>query len=106
MISDGRAIRSCVTRVDLVAGTELTSLEGLGSVDQPHPVQEAFIGEQAAQCGFCMNGVILTGKAYLDQNPEATDDELRQALATVLCRCGSHTRIFRALRRYAEEVNA
>jgi nicotinate dehydrogenase subunit A len=106
VISDGRAIRSCVTRVDLVAGTELTSLEGLGSVDQPHPVQEAFIGEQAAQCGFCMNGVILTGKAYLDQNPEATDDELRQALATVLCRCGSHTRIFRALRRYAEEVNA
>ena len=106
VISDGQAIRSCITPVERVAGTELTTLEGLGTVDEPHPIQEAFIDEQAIQCGFCMNGVILTAKAVLDENPNATDDELRAALSTVLCRCGTHTRILKAIRRYAQGVNA
>jgi nicotinate dehydrogenase subunit A len=99
----GRAIRSCVTPLKSVAGEEVTTLEALGTPENPHPIQRAFIEEQAAQCGFCLNGVILTAKALLDQEPKATDDRIRQALATVLCRCFAHTRILRAIRRYAGE---
>jgi nicotinate dehydrogenase subunit A len=106
VISDGQAIRSCITPVERVAGTALTTLEGLGTVDEPHPIQEAFIDEQAMQCGFCMNGVILTAKAHLDENPDADDDEIRGALSGVLCRCGSHTRILEAIRRYAQGESA
>jgi nicotinate dehydrogenase subunit A len=102
VISNGRAIRSCVTPVGTVAGATLTTLEGLGSVEAPHPIQKAFIDEQAMQCGFCLNGVILTVKAYLDQNPRATEGQIRQALSGVLCRCGAHTRMIRAINRYAE----
>ncbi len=72
----------------------------------PHPLQQAFIDEQAAQCGFCVNGVILTAKAFLDANPKATDEQIQQALSTVLCRCFTHTRMLRAIRRYADGLNA
>ncbi len=99
----GRAIRSCVTAVGTVAGTDVTTLEGLGTPEKPHPIQRAFIEEQAAQCGFCLNGVILTAKALLDRDPKATDEQIREALSTVLCRCFAHVRILRAIRRYARE---
>lgn len=102
----GRAVRSCVTPVGSVAGAEVTTLEGLGTPENPHPIQRAFIEEQAAQCGFCLNGVILTAKALLDQNPKASDEQLRQALQGVLCRCFANVRIVRAIKRYQKETNA
>jgi nicotinate dehydrogenase subunit A len=102
VIVRGRAVRSCVTPVGSVAGAEVTTLEGLGTVEQPHPIQQAFIDEQAAQCGFCLSGVILTAKAFLDANPTAGDTEIRQAMSTVLCRCFAHTRMLRAIKRYAQ----
>jgi len=101
-IVNGRAIRSCITPISTVAGAEVTTLEGLGSVDRPHPLQQAFVDMQAAQCGFCLNGVILTAKAFLDRNPKASDAEIRQALDGVLCRCFVHTRMFAAIRAYAD----
>jgi len=106
VIADGQAIRSCITPVVRVADSTMTSLDGLGTRENPHPIQQAFINEQAIQCGFCMNGVILTAKAFLDSRPDASDDQLREALSTVLCRCGTHVRILEAIRRYAQEVNA
>jgi len=102
----GRPVRSCITPVSTVAGSEITTLEGLGTIERPHPIQKAFVDEQAIQCGFCLSGVMLTAKAALDANPKASDAQLRQALATVLCRCGTHTRMFKAIRRYAQEVRA
>lgn len=101
VILDGRAVRSCITPVQEVGSRPITTLEGLGSPEQPHPLQQAFIDEQAVQCGFCLSGVVLTAKATLDRNPKATDAELRQALDGVLCRCFTHTRMLRAIRRYA-----
>jgi nicotinate dehydrogenase subunit A len=101
-IVNGRAIRSCVTPVSTVADAEVTTLEGLGTLDRPHPLQQAFIDAQAAQCGFCLNGVILTAKALLDRNPRASDAEIRQALDGVLCRCFVHARMFAAIRAYAD----
>jgi nicotinate dehydrogenase subunit A len=106
VIMRGRAVRSCVTPVSTVAGAEITTLEGLGTIERPHPIQRAFVAEQAAQCGFCLNGVILTAKALLDQNPKATDAEMQQALSGVLCRCFVHTRMLRAIRRYADGLPA
>ena len=103
VIVRGRAVRSCVTPVNTVAGAEITTLEGLGTIEHPHPIQQAFIEEQAAQCGFCLNGVILTAKAFLDQSPRASEDEVQRALSTVLCRCFTHTRMFRAIKRYQEK---
>ena len=100
VIVRGRAVRSCVTPVGSVTGAEITTLEGLGTPERPHPIQRAFIEEQAGQCGFCLNGVILTAKAFLDQNPRATDGEIQQALSGVLCRCFVHTRMLRAIQRY------
>jgi aerobic-type carbon monoxide dehydrogenase small subunit (CoxS/CutS family) len=105
VIAGGRAIRSCVTPVSSVTGA-ITTLEGLGSPEQPHRIQQAFIDEQAAQCGFCLSGVILTAKAYLDENPKATDAQMEQALSTVLCRCFGQGRMLRAIRRYAAEVRS
>ena len=99
VLLNGRAIRSCVTPVSSAADAEVTTLEGLGTVDRPHPLQQAFIDEQAAQCGYCLSGVILTAKAVLDQNPNATDAEIRQAMSGVLCRCFAHTRMMRAIAR-------
>jgi nicotinate dehydrogenase subunit A len=104
VIVRGRAIRSCQTPVSSAAGAEITTLEGLGTVDRPHPIQQAFIDEQAAQCGFCLNGIILTAKAFLDERPKASDAEIEQAMSGVLCRCFAHTRMLRAIRRYAREV--
>jgi nicotinate dehydrogenase subunit A len=103
VIVRGRAVRSCVTPVGSVTGADITTLEGLAAPDRPHPIQQAFIDEQAAQCGFCLSGVILTAKALLDQNPRATDAEIRQAMSTVLCRCFTNSRMLRAIKRYQEK---
>jgi len=106
VINRGQAIRSCVTPMSMVAGAEITTLEGLGTVEKPHPIQQAFIQEQAAQCGFCLSGVILTAKAYLDRNPKASEADIRQAMSGVLCRCASNTQMMKAITRYAQEVKA
>ena len=106
VIVKGQATRSCVTTVASVAGSEITTLEGLGTVNKLHPIQQAFIDEQAMQCGFCVNGVIMTAKAFLDRSPKATDPEIRQAMSGVLCRCAAHVRMVRAIRRYADGVKA
>lgn len=100
---EGQAIRSCITPVERVAGAAITTLEGLGTSENPHPLQQAFIDEQAAQCGFCVNGVIMTAKAYLDRNPDATRAQIQEALSNVLCRCFTNARMLRAIYRYAEE---
>lgn len=99
---DGNAMRTCVTPVRAVDGATIVTLEGLGTPEAPHPIQQAFIDEQAAQCGFCLSGVVLTAKALLDRQPDADDTQVRQALGGVLCRCFVHTRIMRAIRRYAD----
>jgi nicotinate dehydrogenase subunit A len=103
VILRGRAVRSCVTPVQTAANAEIVTLEGLGTPEKPHPIQRAVIEEQAAQCGFCLSGVILTAKAFLDQKPNATEPEIRQAMSGVLCRCFVHQRMFRAINRYAKE---
>lgn len=101
VLLDGAAIRSCVLPVANAGGRRITTLEGLGSVARPHPVQRAFIEEQAAQCGYCLNGMIMTAAALLARNPDPTDQEIGRALAGNLCRCGTHLRILRAVRRAA-----
>jgi nicotinate dehydrogenase subunit A len=106
VIVKGQAVRSCVTPVGTVAGSDITTLEGLGSIEKPHPIQQAFIDEQAMQCGFCINGVIMTAKAFLDRNPKAADAEIQQAMSGVLCRCTANVRILRAIKRYAQGVRA
>ena len=106
VIVNGQATRSCVTPVSSVGRNEITTLEGLGSSGSPHPIQQAFIDEQGAQCGFCLSGVILTAKAFLDTNPRATDEQIRQALSGVLCRCFANVRMLKAIRRYAGERTA
>jgi nicotinate dehydrogenase subunit A len=102
VIIKGEAVRSCVTPISSVGSSEITTLEGLGTVERPHPLQKAFIDEQAIQCGFCVNGVIMSAKGILDRNPRASASQIRQGLSTVLCRCGTHTRMMRAIQRYAE----
>ncbi len=97
----GRAIRACVTQVGAMNGAQITTLDGIGSIDRPHPIQQAFIDEQAAQCGFCLSGVILTAKALVDANPDPSDADIQQALSHVLCRCFTHQRMLRAIKRYA-----
>ena len=104
VVINGQATRSCITPVSSVDGAEITTLEGIGTVEKPHPLQKAFIEEQASQCGFCVNGVIMTAKALLDRNPKATDPEIRQALPNVLCRCFTHVRMLRAIRRARQEM--
>src|SRR6201999_2957707 len=94
--------RSCVTPLKAVGTDEIITLEGLGTPEKPHPIQQAFIDEGAAQCGFCLSGVILTAKAALDANPDATDQEIRNALGGVMCRCFTHVRMLRAIRKYAD----
>jgi len=100
----GEAVRSCITPVNTVGNSEITTLEGLGTLEKPHPIQQAFIEAQAVQCGFCVNGVIMSAKAYLDKNARASDADIRQALSGVLCRCGAHTRMMQAIRQYAQGV--
>jgi nicotinate dehydrogenase subunit A len=104
VLLDGRAIRSCITPLSAVGTSEIVTLEGLGTPEKPHPIQQAFIDEQAAQCGFCLSGVILTAKAFLDRNPKAGSEEIQQALAHVLCRCFTHVRMVRAIERYAQTL--
>ena len=96
----GRAVRSCVIPVSAVKQEEVTTLEGLGTPEKPHAIQQAFIDEGATQCGFCLSGVILTAKALLDENPKASDEEIREAMSNVLCRCFTHTRMMRAIKGY------
>ena len=99
VIVDGNAVRSCSMAVSSAKNRNITTLEGLGSVAHPHPLQKAFIDEQAAQCGYCMNGMIMNAKVLLDKNPRPTEGQIRQALDGILCRCGSHLRILRAIQR-------
>jgi nicotinate dehydrogenase subunit A len=101
VLIDGKATRSCVTPVSAVATSEITTIEGLGSIANPHPLQTAFIEEQAAQCGYCTNGMIMAAKELLDRNPQPSEADVRAALATNLCRCGTHNRIIRAVLRAA-----
>jgi nicotinate dehydrogenase subunit A len=103
---DGKAVRSCVFPVSSVGKGKVTTLEGLGSTEHPHPLQQAFIDEQAAQCGYCINGMIMQAKALLDANPHPTDAEIKDALAANLCRCGTHLRIVRAVKRSADGVKS
>ncbi len=98
----GQVVRSCVMSVGAVGQREITTLEGLGTPEKPHPLQQAFIDEGAAQCGFCLSGVILTAKAVLDEKPHASDEDIREALGGLLCRCFVHARMMRAIRKYAE----
>jgi nicotinate dehydrogenase subunit A len=102
VIAGGKAIRSCVTPVSAIGAKEIVTLEGLGTLQRPHPIQQAFIDEQAAQCGYCINGVILTAKTFLDENPQPTDEQVRRALTGILCRCGTHLEIIRAIKRAAQ----
>ncbi|HEY7664067.1 MAG TPA: (2Fe-2S)-binding protein [Xanthobacteraceae bacterium] len=101
VLVDGRAVRSCVTPIALVEKSEITTIEGLGSAAKPHPLQQAFIDEQAAQCGYCINGMIMAAKELLDRNSHPSEPEVRTALAGNLCRCGTHNRIIRAVLRAA-----
>ena len=103
---DGRAARSCVTPVSSLAGKNVTTLEGIGTLDKLHPLQKAFLDEQAAQCGYCTNGMIMSAKALLDANPKPTEAQIKTALAGNLCRCGSHNRIVRAVQRAASAASA
>jgi nicotinate dehydrogenase subunit A len=98
---DGRAVRSCVTPVKQVAGRSVTTLEGLGTPEKPDVVQAAFIAEQAAQCGYCTNGMIMSAKALLAKTPHPTPDQIKDGLAGNLCRCGTHTRILSAVTKAA-----
>jgi nicotinate dehydrogenase subunit A len=98
---DGQAVRSCATPVSAVAGRPITTIEGLGSPERPDPVQAAFIAEQASQCGYCTAGLVMTARAFLQQNKRPTESEVKQALAGNLCRCGSHVRVVRAMLRAA-----
>ncbi len=104
VIIDGKATRSCVTPCANAVGKTITTLEGLGTLDKLHPLQKAFLDEQAAQCGYCTNGMIMTAKAFLDTKPNPTATEIKQALAGNLCRCGTHNRIVRAVQRAAASV--
>jgi len=101
VLVDNRAVRSCLLPVSRAAGAEIVTLASLGNAGEPHPVQQAFIDEDAFQCGYCLNGWVLTAKALLDRNANPSDDEVRQAFESLVCRCGSHVRIFAAVRRAA-----
>jgi nicotinate dehydrogenase subunit A len=102
VLIDGRAARSCVTSIDTIGQSEITTIEGLGTIDKPHPLQRAFMEEQAAQCGYCINGMIMTAKELLDRNPKPSEQDVREGLAANLCRCGTHGRIIRAVLRAAQ----
>jgi len=101
VLVDGQAVFSCVTPVLLLEGRKVTTVEGLGTPENPGPMQSAFIAEQAAQCGYCIPGMMMRAQALLQRNPHATDEEIRTHLQPNLCRCGTHMRILRAIRRAA-----
>jgi nicotinate dehydrogenase subunit A len=104
VLVDSRAMRSCTLPVSRAVGREIVTLEGLATGETPHPVQKAFIDEQVFQCGYCLNGWVLTAKALLDKNPHPSDAEMRTAFQSLVCRCGSHVRIFSAVRRAADTL--
>jgi nicotinate dehydrogenase subunit A len=106
VIMEGAAIRSCVTPVSVAANKSITTLEGLGNVAKPHALQAAFIEEQAAQCGYCMNGMIMNAKVLLDKNKNPSEDDIKKWLDPILCRCGSHLRVIRAIKRAAANMQA
>jgi nicotinate dehydrogenase subunit A len=99
VLVNGVATRSCVTPIGRLGQAEITTIEGLGTVEKPHPLQTAFIEEQAAQCGYCINGMIMSAAELLKRKPQPTEDDVRAALAANLCRCGTHNRIIRAVMR-------
>jgi nicotinate dehydrogenase subunit A len=102
VIMNGQAVRSCVMPMAAAANARITTLEGLGTAEDLHPIQQAFIDEQAAQCGYCTNGMVMTAKAFLDRHPDPTEQQIRAALAGNLCRCGTHLEILAAIRRAAK----
>jgi nicotinate dehydrogenase subunit A len=104
VLIDGKPTRSCVTPVTAVGAKRVTTLEGLGAKDRLHPLQKAFIEEQAAQCGYCTNGMIMTAKALLDRTPKPNEAQVKKALAANFCRCGTHNRIVRAVMRASKEA--
>jgi len=106
VIVNGAAVRSCSVPVSSARGRSVTTLEGLGSVEHPHALQMAFVDEQAAQCGFCMNGIIMNAKLLLDKNSNPSVADIKQGLANVLCRCGSHLRVIKAIQRAARALRA
>jgi nicotinate dehydrogenase subunit A len=102
VLVDGKATRSCVTPIVRLGESEVTTIEGLGTIEKPHPLQRAFMDEQAAQCGYCINGMIMTAKELLDRNPKPSEADVRDGLDANLCRCGTHGRIIRAVLKAAE----
>ena len=106
VLLDGTAVLSCVMTAAAAKGHKIVTLEGLGSLEKPHPLQKAFIVEQAAQCGYCSNGMIMKSKELLDRTPDPSEEQVRQALVTHLCRCGTHNNIIRAVRRAAREMKS
>jgi nicotinate dehydrogenase subunit A len=104
VIVGGAAVRSCRTEVGSIGNREIVTLEGIGTEDKPHPLQKAFIEEQAMQCGYCINGMIMSAKALLDRTPKPSEAQVKEALAGNLCRCGSHNRIVRAILRASTEA--
>jgi nicotinate dehydrogenase subunit A len=106
VLVDGRAVKSCGTALATVAGKAVTTVEGLGTRDHPHPLQQAFLDEQAGQCGYCLAGILVSAKALLDANPAPTRREIALALDDNICRCGSHARIIRAVERAAAQMRA
>ena len=106
VIINGEVVRSCITPVAAVEGTEVITLEGLGTAEEPHAIQQAFIDEQAVQCGYCINGMIMTAKVLVDKNQNPTDGDIREALQHNLCRCAMYLRVIRAVKRYAQELRS
>ena len=102
VLVDGKPVRSCATPIDTLGRSEITTLESLGTIERPHPLQAAFMTEQAAQCGYCIPGFMMVAKALLDRNPQPSEADVRQGLAGNLCRCGAHNRIVRAVLRAAQ----
>jgi nicotinate dehydrogenase subunit A len=101
VLVDGKPVRSCVTPIGSLGSAEITTIEGIGTLDKPHALQKAFINEQAVQCGYCINGMIMESAAFLAKNKKPTEAQIKQALANNLCRCGTHARIVRAVKRAA-----
>ena len=106
VLLDGVPIRSCITPISEAAGHDVLTIEGLGTMEKPHAIQQAFITEQAAQCGFCISGPMLYGKVHVDKNPNTTREEISRALDGILCRCHTHYRMLNAIERYAAGVKA
>ena len=104
VIMDGNAIRSCVTPVSAAQNKAVTTLEGMGNTKKMHKIQQAFVDEQAVQCGYCINGMVMSSKVLLDKNPKPTDSQIKEALAGNLCRCGTHIRILRAVKRASGQL--